>query len=245
MRRIRLVVEFDGTAYQGWQRQGRRPTVQAALESAVRAVTRERVTVMGAGRTDAGVHAEGQVAAFDTTSKIPAAKFREALNANLPPDVAVIDAADAPPGFQPQFGATSKHYRYVVLNRASRPALLRDRVGLVRGKLDVDPMRAAARALVGTHDFRAFASQADRLENTRRTVKRLDVVRDGDRIVFDVEGDGFLYNMVRAVVGTLLQVGRGKRPPEDIARVLDGRDRRRAGPNAPACGLTLVSVSHD
>lgn len=242
MRTIRLVVEYDGSAFSGWQRQAGRPSVQGALEAAVRRVTGRRAAVAGAGRTDAGVHAEGQVASFHTASTIPAERFRDALNAYLPEAVAVVASDEAPAAFHPRRAAHSKLYRYVILNRPARPALERARAWWIRARLNVPAMRRAARALVGRHDFRSFASKADRLKNMVRTIRSIAIVAAGDRLRIDVVGDGFLYNMVRAIVGTLVQVGRGLMESAAVKRILAARDRARAGPTAPAAGLCLVRV---
>lgn len=242
MRTIRLVVEYDGSGFSGWQRQPGHPSVQGALETAVRRVTGRRAAVCASGRTDAGVHAEGQVASFRTASTIPADRFRDALNAHLPEGVAVVESDEAPTSFHPRKAARSKLYRYEILNRPSRPALDRARLWWVRVPLDVPAMRRAARALVGRRDFRSFASEADRYGSTVRTIRSLRISAAGDRLRVEVEGDGFLYNMVRAIVGTLVQVGRGKMAPAEVKRIVAARDRAQAGPTAPAAGLTLVRV---
>jgi tRNA pseudouridine38-40 synthase len=244
VRKIRLRLEYDGAGFHGWQRQGRRPTVQAALERAVRKVTGRRSSVVGSGRTDAGVHAEAQVAAFRTASLLPAGRFRDALNAHLPAGISVLESDAAPDAFHPMRGVRSKRYRYVILVRPARPALER-RAWWMRTPLDLAKMGTASRALVGRRDFRSFATEAATQENTVRTVQELTLRRRGDRISVDVTGDGFLYNMVRAIVGTLVDVGRGRLAPRDVAAILEARDRRRAGPTAPACGLTMVSVRYD
>lgn len=244
-RNIRIVVEYDGTRYFGWQLQKDRPTVQGELQRAVQEVTGRRTLVVGAGRTDAGVHAEAQVANFHTTSALSVAKWPEALNAHLPEDVAVLSAAEAPLDFHAQFAATSKIYRYRVLNRPVRSALERFRTHLVKAPLDVPRMQEAAKRLVGTHDFRSFGTEMSRKEDTVRTIFSLSIVRQGEFVDFVVHGDGFLYNQVRSMVGTLLAVGLGRRPPEWVAEVLEARDRSRAGANVPAKGLTLVEVRYD
>jgi tRNA pseudouridine38-40 synthase len=244
-RNIRIVVEYDGTRYFGWQLQKDRPTVQGELQRAVQEITGRRALVVGAGRTDAGVHAEAQVANFHTTSPIPAGKWPEALNAHLPEDVAVLSAVEAPLDFHAQFAATSKVYRYRVLNRAVRSALERFRTHLVKAPLDVARLQEAARRLEGTHDFRSFGSEMSRKGDTVRTIFSFTVARHGEFVDFVVHGDGFLYNQVRSMVGTLLAVGLGRRPPEWVTEVLEARDRSRAGANVPARGLTLVEVRYD
>ncbi len=243
-RNIRIVVEYDGTDYYGWQVQKNKPTVQGELQRAVKEITGRDTLVAGAGRTDAGVHAEGQTANFHTTSAIPAARWPQALNAHLPPDIAVLSAQEVPLDFHSQFAAASKTYRYRLLNRPVRSALDRDRAHLVKAPLDVAAMREAARVLVGTHDFRSFGSEMSRKEKTVRTILSFEVSSRGPFVEFLVRGDGFLYNQVRSMVGTLLEVGLGKRPAAWVREVLEARDRSKAGVNVPARGLTLVEVHY-
>jgi tRNA pseudouridine38-40 synthase len=244
-RNIRIAVEYDGTRYFGWQLQKEHPTVQGELQRAVGEITGRKTLVVGAGRTDAGVHAERQVANFHTSGSLPARNWAAALNAHLPDDIAVLSAEDAPLDFHAQYAATSKVYRYRVLNRAVRSPLERSRVHLVKAPLDAARMREAAAALVGTHDFRSFGSEMSKKERTVRTILSLEVSTDPPLVDFVVHGDGFLYNQVRSMVGTLLPVGLGKRPPDWVRQVLEARDRSRAGANVPAKGLTLVEVRYD
>ncbi|MDQ7779817.1 MAG: tRNA pseudouridine(38-40) synthase TruA [Planctomycetota bacterium] len=241
---VRLTVEYDGTGYAGWQRQNGKPTIQEELERAVQALTGERCHVQGAGRTDAGVHAVGQVANVKAAFPVHAARLVHALNAHLPTDITVTHAEAVSDDFHAQFDARSKLYRYVILNRPARPALERNRVYNVRSPLDLGKMKAAASRLVGRHDFRAFCSEARTKESTVRLLKTLEIERHGEYIVVDAHGEGFLYNMVRAIVGTLVLAGQDKLDPDQIEDILKSRDRRKAGPNAPARGLTLVSVSY-
>jgi tRNA pseudouridine38-40 synthase len=244
-RNLKLVVEYDGTRYFGWQIQKDKPSIQGELERAVLEVTRHASPVVGAGRTDAGVHAEGQVANVHTQSPIPARKWPDALNARLGEDIAVLSAEDVPPEFHAQYAATSKLYRYRVLNLGTRSALDRLRTHLVRPPLDVEALQAAARALAGTHDFRSFGSEMSKKEHTVRTILSFEVVRHGAFVDFLVHGDGFLYNQVRSMVGTLIPVGLGMRPAGWVKEVLEARDRSKAGVNVPAKGLTLVEVRFD
>jgi tRNA pseudouridine38-40 synthase len=251
-RQIRLVVEYDGSAFNGWQAGPRAPgggegrSVQEALEAAVEAVTGERATVVGAGRTDAGVSALGQVACFLTKSAIPADRFAPALTAKLPRDVAVLSSDEVPPDFHPRKSAKMKLYRYRVSTRAIRPAVGRGHVMHFGAELDVAAMREGAEALVGTHDFTSFAAaEATRTKNPERTITRLDVSREGGVVTFEVEGPAFLMHMVRTIVGSLLEVGRGKEASGWIAQALAARDRSSAGPTAPPDGLTLVWVRYD
>ncbi len=248
-RNVKLVLEYDGTAYEGWQSQASGNTIQDALVRAIQALTGEKATVYGAGRTDAGVHALGQVANFRTRSRIAAERLALALNAPLPDDISVLSAEDVPAEFHAQFAAKGKTYRYRLLCRPTRPAMERHCVYWWRTPLDVDwqsqlagRMREAAACLVGEHDFRAFGSETANKENTVRRVDRIDIVSGPPYIEFHVRGNGFLYNMVRSIVGTLLLVGKGDLAPAEVARILESRDRRQAGPVAPAKGLTLVEV---
>ncbi len=246
-RTFRGVVEYDGTDFHGWQVQAGGRTAQGVLEEALTRVLGARVPVLAAGRTDAGVHAEGQAVSFRAATSIPPRGIAAACNAILPPDLSVLSLEEAPAGFHATRDATGKVYRYeILLGSAPRP-LLRRTTWRVPGRLDPRRMREAARLLVGRHDFRSFRSnpgnEAGR-SGTVRTVRRIDVRRRGDRVLVEVEGDGFLYNMVRALVGTLVQAGRGAWEAERVAAALRARDRRAAGPTAPARGLTLVSVSY-
>ncbi len=243
-RNIRLVVEYEGTGLYGWQLQKDKPTVQGELQRAVEEITGRKTLVIGAGRTDAGVHAEAQVANFHTSSPIPARKLAEALNAHLPPEVASLSAEDVPLEFHARFAATSKVYRYRLLNRPVRSPLERERAYLVKAPLDADRMAEAARTLVGTQDFRAFGSEMSGKARTVRTIFSFEVARRGPFLEALVHGDGFLYNQVRSMVGTLVEVGLGKRDPAWVRQVLESRDRTKAGANVPAKGLCLVEVRY-
>jgi len=244
-RNLRLLVEYDGTELYGWQIQKGFRTVQGELQRAVREIVGRETLVIGSGRTDAGVHARGQVANFHTVSRLSCPKWVQALNAHLPPDVAVLSVDEVPLDFHAQFQAKSKTYRYTVLNRPARTALARGFVHKVTPVLDVDAMAKAAQLFVGTHDFRAFGSEMSKKEKTVRTIESFSVAREGEEIRFTVTGDGFLYNQVRSMVGTLFEVGLGKRSPTWIREVLESRDRTRAGANVPAKGLTLLEVRYD
>jgi tRNA pseudouridine38-40 synthase len=237
------VIEYDGTDFFGWQVQKGRRTVQEELIKAIEKVTGERPTLIGASRTDAGVHAEGQVANFRTNSRIPAERLIHALNYYLPPDVKVQDARNVPVRFHSQFDARWKTYRYTVLNSGSPRPLLRKTALLVRGGLDLQAMRRAAKHFVGKKDFRAFGSEVGRKKTTVRTIYELAVRRSGDRVIFRISGDGFLYNMVRAIVGTLLRVGQGKLPPAEVRRIIEKGDRAAAGPVVGPEGLILTRVA--
>ena len=242
-RNVKLTVEYDGTAYHGWQRQANALTVQQVLEEGIAAIVGHEVTLYGSGRTDAGVHALGQVASFHIRSTIPADRLPHAINSAIPPDIAVVRADDVAHDFHARYSATGKTYRYTILCRPVRPAVGARYVHWVRRALDAAAMQAAAAHFVGEHDFAAFETESTG-EGSVRTVTEAGVERDGERIEFTVSANGFLYNMVRAMVGTLLEVGLGKRPPDDIPRLLAARDRSLVGPTAPAKGLCLMQVDY-
>ena len=242
MRRIRMILEYDGTNYVGWQTQPNGTAVQAILEKALCAVTGENVTLHASGRTDSGVHALAQVAHFDTAARMPADKFAYALNALLPRDIRVLCSEEAPADFHARFSAKRKHYRYTLLHSAHGRVFLRDTALHVHGALDEPAMQAAAQSVLGEHDFLAFMAAGSTLTDTTRTVCRSEWTRAGSLLYYDIEGNGFLYNMVRILVGTMLAVGKGTLAPESIALALASRARKDAGPTAPAHGLTLMRV---
>jgi tRNA pseudouridine38-40 synthase len=248
-RTLKLTLEYDGRGFQGWQAQaaGQR-TVQAVLAEALERLTGERVAVHGAGRTDAGVHALGQVASVTLARATPRPDaLRDGLNALLPPDASVLAAEEAPDGFHARKSALGKHYRYLVLCRPARPSLVAGRVWHRRAGLDAGAMAAAAGALVGRHDFSAFRAAAGAARRPVRTLSRLSVEPDpagGGLLRIDLEADGFLTHMARIIVGTLVEVGRGRIAPGRVGEILEGRDRRAAGPTAPAEGLYLVAVRY-
>jgi len=258
MRRIKLTIEYDGTDFKGWQVQNESTrTVQGAIEKGLGIVCGQPIRIVGAGRTDAGVHARGQVASFSVPDdvRIPIADFGAALNGNCPDDVSVLQAEEVAEDFHAQRSATGKIYSYSVLNRRAPSALLRRTTLHVRYALDLTKLRAGAAFLVGTHDFTSFATklaetQAQRVEDgkreleTVRTVRRIDWVHDpaSGMLRMEIDGTGFLYQMVRTIVGTLLEVGRGAQSPEWVAEALAAKDRRAAGPTVPPLGLCLEHV---
>lgn len=246
-RNFKMVVAYNGAAYHGWQRQAEGyDTVQQRIEDAACRVLKHPVIVFGAGRTDAGVHAEGQVANLYTTNfTIPLEGFRRALNSRLPHDICVKSVVLAPEKFHASKSAVGKTYRYRIHTAPQRPVELHQMVYHYWRPLDVHRMRLAARRLIGTHDFRGLTSSAEERENTVRTVFRCDVSEQGPEIHVTVQGGGFLYNMVRNIVGTLIDVGRGHFEPEHIDRILATCDRKLAGPTAPAQGLSMVCVHYD
>ena len=246
MRHIRLVVEYDGFALCGWQRQLNGPTVQGHLEAALAKLLQHDVVVAGASRTDAGVHARGQVASFRTEKAIPLHGIRRGLNSLLPPEIAIREATEVDDAFHPRFSATGKHYRYTLFVRADRSPMWRDRAWHHPDALDRDAMRRAALALLGEHDFAAFRAAGCTARTTTRRIDAIDIGEpEPDLVVVDVRGNAFLRNMVRIVVGTLTEVGTGRRPAAQVAEILASRDRTRAGITAPPYGLELIEVRYD
>lgn len=240
-----LVVEYAGEGMLGWQKQSEKPTVQGLLEEAFRNLGAKGVSLLASGRTDSGVHARTLLARARTAVlNVPVEKLPKALSAHLPGGVAVVAAFPASADFHPIRDSLRKTYRYTLLERPVRPAL-ETRVWHVGGPLDVAAMRRGARYLRGRHDFSAFATDAAEKKDTERTVFSIRISRNEDLVFIDVEGDGFLYNMVRAIAGSLVEIGRGRYGPEWIMEVLEGRDRSRGGPTAPARGLTLMRVIPD
>ena len=246
--RAALLIEYDGTGFVGWQSQraGAGLAIQDVLEAAAaRLAGGAKVATAVAGRTDAGVHAAGQVALLELPVTFPPARLAAALNFHLKPHaVAVRRAAAAPSGWHPRFSATGRAYRYVILNRRARPALLAGRVWHVAAPLDVPAMKAAARLLLGRHDFSAFRAAACQAPSPLRTLDRLDVAPADERIEVVAEARSFLHHQVRNMVGTLKLVGEGRWPVARVAEILAGRDRRAAGPTAPAAGLCLIAVRY-
>lgn len=247
MRNIRMILAYDGAEFHGWQKQPGMRTVQDTLEQAVRRVVRHQVIMIGAGRTDAGVHARGQVANFFTTRDIPVRSIFNAIGARLPKDMTLEDMRDVPLTFHSTRSAVRKLYRYRVFATSRRPVgqHLQQYTYHFWHPLEFERLRAAAETLIGTHDFSAFASKGNvRIHNVRE-VSRCEIFRAGDEIRFDIEGTGFLYNQVRNMVGTLLEVGRGHWPVEHVPEILASLDRSKAGPTAPARGLSLEWVQYD
>ncbi|MFQ5490668.1 MAG: tRNA pseudouridine(38-40) synthase TruA [Phycisphaerae bacterium] len=246
VRNIKLVVAYDGTDFHGWQSQPGLRTVQDLLEQAIRSVARHQVRIIGSGRTDAGVHARGQVANFVTTCTIPAGNFRRAIGSRIPKDMSLRELADVHPGFDARRSSLSKLYCYRVHAAQGRPvdALTQRQTYHFWHPLDIKRMRAAARHFVGTQDFQGFASKGGVRASYVRQVMRCEVERYYDEIRISVEGSGFLYNQVRNMVGTLLEIGRGHWEPDRVLEVLATRDRSLAGPTAPARGLSLEWVRY-
>ncbi|MFH1189569.1 MAG: tRNA pseudouridine(38-40) synthase TruA [Candidatus Omnitrophota bacterium] len=244
MRNIKLTIRYDGTGYSGWQFQRNSNSIQETIESAVKKVIGKHSAVIASGRTDAGVHALAQVANFRTASHIPPENLRMALNSILPDDIVITLAEEAEPRFNSQKHAKSKLYRYTIYNKDFMDPLLRHYAAKCFFKLDIRPMKAGAGYLTGRHDFTSFRTKDERKDSAIRTIKRIKIERKRDIVYIDIEADGFLYNMVRNIVGTLIDVGRGKLSPGDIKRILNKRDKRSCGPTAAASGLTLVKVRY-
>jgi tRNA pseudouridine38-40 synthase len=242
---IRLTLEYDGTGYAGWQRQDNAMTVQQRVEEAIAAVTGERAGIVAAGRTDAGVHALGQVCHFHTGCTIPPGRIAFALNAHLPPDIRVTESRQVPDAFHARYDARGKHYRYTLFVRPVAPALERGRVWHIPVALDAAAMTRSAAHFVGEHDFSAFMDAGSPVKSAVRTLTRADVTVRRNHILFDFEGTGFLYRMVRIIAGTLVEVGQGKRDADSIPELLRDGDRSRAGVAAPARGLCLMRVYYD
>jgi len=246
MPRFKLILEYDGTPFVGWQRQANGLAVQEVVETALRGVTGAPVSIRGAGRTDAGVHATGQVAHADLARDWRPYVLREAVNAHMRPHpVAVIQVEPVPDDFDARFSATRRHYRYRLLNRRAPLTLEAERAWLMKRKLDAGAMHEAAQVFVGQHDFSTFRDSECQAESPIRTLDRFEVMKDGDLIVMSVSARSFLHRQVRSMVGSLEQVGAGRWTTEDLRAALEARDRRRCGQVAPAAGLYLVGVDYD
>lgn len=244
MKRIKLTVAYDGTAYAGWQLQPKQPTIEYKLNQALTALLKEEIAVIGASRTDSGVHALGNVAVFDTNSAIPAQKICMALNQRLPDDIRVQTSIEVPLDFHPRRVESRKTYEYKIFNQRIALPTQRLYANHIYYKLDIDKMQEAAAYLVGEHDFKSFCSVKTQVLDTVRTINQLEVTKVGDMIIIRVNGSGFLYNMVRIIVGTLINIGRGAYPPEKMLSILNGRNRSLAGPTALPVGLTLIEIEY-
>ena len=240
--RIGLKIEYDGTAYGGWQRQKNAPSIQQTIEEALERALGCSCRVIGAGRTDAGVHAYGQVAHLDIETKIPADRFSYILNQKLPDDIRIVQSWQAAENFHARRDAIGKHYRYTIYQAPHASALERNSSVHVPQQLDVKKMQQAAQVLIGEHDFSAFRTVGSNIVGTVRTVYRLEVQQQGQHIHIDIWGNGFLYNMVRIIAGTLIEVGKGKIPVQEMQSILDSKERARAGAPAPAKGLAMCEV---
>ena len=244
MPNICLTIAYDGTRYGGWQIQKNSKTVQGELEKALKKILKEKIKVIGASRTDSGVHARAQVANFKTKKNFPPKRLQAALNANLPKDISVTNAKNASLKFHSQFDAKSKLYRYTILNSQIDEPFLRPYYHKVPYRLNLPLMRKETKALSGKHDFKSFQAKSalSPIKNTKRTIKKVSIKKDKGFIYIDIKGTGFLYNMVRNIAGTLIEIGRGYFPEGSMKKILESRNRKEAGPTAPAKGLTLVEI---
>ena len=244
MKRVMIVVAYDGTKYCGWQVQPNGVTIQEVLERHLSELLKEPVSVLGASRTDAGVHALGNAAVFDTNSRMPGEKVSYALNQRLPEDIRIQESKEVPLDFHPRYQKSEKTYEYRILNRRFPIPTERFYSHFTYVPLDVEQMRKAAEHLIGEHDFKSFCGTGAQVKTTVRNVTGLTIQKNGDEIIIRVTGMGFLYNMVRIIAGPLMEVGCGKYPPEYVKEILEARDRKMAGNTAPARGLTLVGVRY-
>jgi tRNA pseudouridine38-40 synthase len=250
-RNICLTIEYDGTNYCGWQAQNHRkaastssPSIQTTIESSLRKILQEKVKLIASGRTDAGVHALAQVANFHTRSKMPLERMQLSLNSMLPRDISITKVEQVLDDFHSRFSAKTKLYRYTILARPHHSAFLKNQVYFMPFPIDVRLMQKEARALLGRHNFKAFQATQKKERNPIKTIKRIKINKTADLLTIDIEADGFLYNMVRNIVGTLVEIGRGRRALGSLKKILLSKDRKLAGPTAPAQGLALIRVSY-
>ncbi len=252
MKNIRLTIEYDGTDYNGWQIQKEKGkskkekfrTIQGEIERAILKITGKKSNLYASGRTDSGVHAKAQVANFHSDANIPLKKLQSGINAVLPRDISVAKIEEADKAFHSRFSAKSKIYRYTILNRNSRSVFLKRYSWYIPYKLNLSLMKKEAKVLPGRHDFKSFAASGKEEKSSTRTIKTIAIKKYDDIITIDIEADGFLFNMVRNMVGTLIDVGRGRLSSGSIEKILNAKDRTKAGPTAPAQGLCLVEVKY-
>lgn len=244
MKRVKIIVAYDGTNYCGWQVQPNGITIESVLNHHLSELLGEEIHVIGASRTDSGVHADGNVAVFDTSARMPAERISYALNTRLPQDIRIQDSCEVPSDFHPRFQRTVKTYEYRICSRKFPDPCSRLYSLFYYWELDVEQMKKAAAYLVGEHDFTSFCTKKEEVTNCVRTIYSLDIEKTGDQIVLRIRGNGFLYNMVRIITGTLLRVGGGLIKPEHIPEILAARDRSAAAETAPAHGLKLVKIEY-
>lgn len=245
MKRFKMIVAYDGTNYNGFARQPNGVTIQETLEEAISKIVQHEVRTLGAGRTDQGVHAKGQCVTFDSETKVPAEKLAKAINSQLPLDISVKSVEEASMNFQPRFGAKRKTYRYQILNAQVRDPFLYKYSLQYPYKLDIELMQEAANEMVGKHDFACFCSAGSSVKDTVREIYSIDIRKHEDLVTVDICGNGFLYNMVRIIIGTLLRVNEGKLSTGDIKKIINGRDRQKAGPTVPPQGLTMLEIIYE
>lgn len=244
MIRVKLIVAYDGTNYCGWQIQDNGITIEEVLNRELSRLLGEEIRIIGASRTDSGVHALGNVAVFDTETRIPAEKISFALNQRLPEDIRITNSCQVPDDFHPRFCDTLKTYEYKIWNDRFPNPMVRLYSKFVYYRIDMERMQRAAEYLVGEHDFKSFCSPRTQVENTVRTVTEIKFFKEGNMITMRIRGTGFLYNMVRIIMGTLLKCGMGMYEPEYVREILEACDRAKAGPKAEACGLTLIGIEY-
>lgn len=245
MKRVRLIVAYDGTNYKGWQVQPNGITIEEVLNRKLSELLGEDIVVTGASRTDSGVHSLGNVAIFDTNTRMPADKISFALNQRLPEDIVVQGSMEVPADWHPRYQNSTKTYEYRILNRTFRMPTRRLDTYFYHHPLDVEKMKAAAEYLVGEHDFKSFCAIGAQVKTTVRTIYACDVTKENDVITIRVTGNGFLYNMVRIIAGTLIRVGGGEMQPDEMPEILEKLDRSAAGPTAPAHGLTMIGIKYE
>ncbi|MBR6315594.1 MAG: tRNA pseudouridine(38-40) synthase TruA [Lachnospiraceae bacterium] len=245
IRNYKMIVRYDGTRYFGWEHQPDKETVQGKLETVLSRLAEEEVEVIGAGRTDAGVHAEGMCCHFRTDTDLSPEELRELMNRYLPEDIAVVKLTEASDRFHARYNATGKTYRYTIYNGTAKPVFDRKYAWHIDGKLHLEKMKEAAEILRGKHDYAAFCKTAGKNKSTVRNVDRIDIRQKGEYLILEFHGDGFLRNMVRILTGTLVAVGKGQLDAEQVRALMEEGDRRKAPPTAPAQGLCLVKVDYD
>lgn len=242
MRNIKLIIEYDGTNYGGWQKQKNNRTIQEEIEKAIYKVTSEEVELKGSSRTDSGVHARGMVANFNTDSRIPGEKFRGAINSKLPDDIAIIKSEEVDKEFHARYLSKGKTYSYTIVNRYEKVAMDRNYVYHVKDNLNIDDMKKACTYFIGKHDFKAFKTTGSSVKTSVRTISELYIEANEDKLKIFITADGFLYNMVRIIVGTLIEVGKGKIKPKAIESIINECERSKSGPCVPPNGLVLEEV---
>jgi len=242
VRNIKLIIEYDGTGYGGWQKQKNAHTIQQEIEDGIRKLTGEQVALIGSGRTDSGVHARGQVANFMTNSNLPPERFSYALNSVLPEDIRVLSSQEVDYKFHARYSAKGKRYRYSMIIHPHGTAIGRNYYYHLRHKLDIDAMKRATQYLIGTHDFKAFQASGSSVKDTIRRIDLAELTWEEPYLYFDIAGNGFLYNMVRIIVGTLILIGQNKIEYKMMDDIIKSKDRQMAGPTAPAHGLCLEEV---
>ena len=245
MRNIRLTIEYDGKEFNGWQKQPNKLNIQGNLEKVISDLTKEEIEIIGSGRTDAGVHALGQVANFKTNSNIPIEKFAIAINSRIKQSIRVKKAEEVDERFHSRYNCKRKTYRYIINTSETGSAIYRNLEYNIKMQLDVKKMQEAVKFFIGEHDFSAFKSSGTSSKSSVRTVYNAKVEQDGERIIIELTGNGFLYNMVRIISGTLVEVGLNKIKPEDITKIIESKNRQNAGKTLPPCGLYLVSVEYE